>query len=137
MDFKIECLDHVALNVKDLEVSIAWYQKVLGLKKYKLAKWGEYPIFLLAGKTGLALFPASLEDPFLNPASNNIKIEHFAFNVTNANFKLARKKHKSLNIEYLFKDHFYFQSIYATDPDGHTMELTTLMVDENDFYSAE
>ncbi len=107
MNFEIEHLDHVALNVKGLEVSIAWYQKVLGLKKYKLAKWGEFPIFLLAGKTGLALFPANLKDPFLDPASNSIKIEHFSFNVTNANFSKAVKKYDALGLSYEVKDHFY------------------------------
>lgn len=134
-DFKIEFLDHVALHVKDLEVSASWYEKVLGLKRYKLEKWGEYPIFLLAGKTGLALFPANLDDPELDSDSNNIKIDHFAFNVTNENFEKAQKKYELIGIEYTFKDHFYYHSIYTKDLDGHTVELTTLMVEESDFYS--
>lgn len=134
-DFKIDFLDHVALHVKDLEVSASWYEKVLGLKRYKLEKWGEYPIFLLAGKTGLALFPANLDDPELDSDSDNIKIDHFAFNVTNENFEMARKKYELLNIEYTFKDHFYYHSIYTKDLDGHTVELTTLMMEESDYYT--
>lgn len=134
-NFKIEFLDHVALNVKDIEISASWYEKVLGLKRYKLEKWGEFPIFLLAGKTGLALFPAKLNDPMIDLLSDNIKLDHFAFNVTNENFKVARKKYEKLGLEYIFKDHFYFQSIYTKDPDGHTVELTTLMVDEEKFYA--
>ena len=134
-DFKIEFLDHVAINVKDLEVSASWYEKVLGLKRYKLEKWGEFPIFLLAGKTGLALFPAKLGDPKIDPLSDNIKLDHFAFNVTNDNFKKARKKYEALDLDYIFKDHFYYHSIYTKDPDGHTMELTTLIVDEEKFYA--
>lgn len=133
-DFTIDFLDHVALNVKDLEMSASWYEKVLGLKRYKLEKWGEFPIFLLAGKTGLALFPAKLNDPKIDPLSDNIKLDHFAFNVTNENFQIARKKYEALGLEYIFKDHYYYQSIYTKDPDGHTMELTTLMVDEKEFY---
>lgn len=132
--FKIESLDHVAILVKDMEASIRWYEDVLGLKKYKLEKWGEFPIFMLAGKVGVALFPADLEDPELNESSRNVKIDHFAFNVTNENFSKARAKYESQGMDYSFKDHHYFHSIYTNDPDGHTVELTTLMVEEEGFY---
>ncbi|MEZ4794777.1 MAG: VOC family protein [Flavobacteriaceae bacterium] len=50
--FHIDFLDHVALRVRDLEVSVAWYEKVLGLKKYQLPEWGPFPIFMLSGKSG-------------------------------------------------------------------------------------
>jgi len=133
-DFKLEFLDHVALNVKDLEKSAAWYQQVLGLKRYQLPEWGEFPIFLLSGKSGIALFPAYIDDPVLGPHSRNIKIDHFAFNVTQENFAKAKKKYEELGLDYTFKDHHYFQSIYTKDLDGHTVELTTIMVDEDSFY---
>jgi len=32
--FNINFLDHVAIYVNDMDVSIEWYSKVLGLKKY-------------------------------------------------------------------------------------------------------
>ena len=132
--FKINFLDHVAIRVKNLNHSAEWYQKVLGLKKYRLEKWGDFPIFLMSGKTGIALFPAKEEDPVLDPISDNIKIDHFAFNVTNEDFSKARKHLESLDIPYIFQNHFYFHSIYINDPDGHEVELTTLVVDEKDFY---
>lgn len=87
----IEFLDHVAIRVKDMETSIAWYEKVLGLQKHQLPKWGAHPIFMLSGKSGIALFPAHLHDDTLNPESKNVKIDHFAFNVTNENFEKAKK----------------------------------------------
>ncbi len=128
-NFQIKGLDHVGITVKDLNASADWYIKVLGLKKYKLEKWGEFPIFLLAGQTGIALFPQSE-----NQDQQKDSIDHFAFNVSNTDFELARKHFESLNLKYTFKDHHYFHSLYINDPDGHVVELTTLIGKEEDFY---
>ena len=73
VNFKLDFLDHVAINVKDMNASVAWYSKVLGLKRYQLEKWGEFPIFMLSGKTGIALFPANTNDSELDSASKNVK----------------------------------------------------------------
>jgi len=120
--------------VKDLSVSAEWYAKVLGLKKYQLSEWGDFPIFMLAGKSGIALFPANLDDPILNRESRNVKIDHFAFNVSNEDFEKARILYDELHLDYNFQDHHYFHSIYTKDPDGHVVELTTIVVDEDTFY---
>lgn len=133
-EMEIEFLDHVAIRVKDLNLSSEWYQKVLGLKKYQLPEWGRFPIFLLAGKSGIALFPANLNDKQLELSSKNVKIDHFAFNVTNENFEKAKKKYTDLKLEFTIQDHHYFDSIYTKDPDGHIVELTTLKVNEKEFY---
>jgi len=73
---------------------------------------------MLSGKTGIALFPAdlSLEKKVIDRKS--IRIDHFAFNVTRANFENAKKKYDALGIQYTLKDHFYFHSIYTKDLDG-------------------
>ncbi|WP_420574876.1 VOC family protein [Kordia sp.] len=134
VDFKLDFLDHVAILVKDMDASVAWYKKVLGLKRYQVPKWGDFPIFMLSGKTGIALFPANTNDPKLEPTSNNVKIDHFAFQVSNEAFEKARKHYESLGLDYVFKDHYYFHSIYTKDLDGHNVELTTLVVDESEFY---
>lgn len=132
--FNINFLDHVAIRVKDLNISIEWYSKVLGLKKYQLEKWGKFPIFMLSGKSGLALFPANLGHEKLNLESRNVKIDHFAFNVSNEDFEKAQNHFNSLGEPFQFQNHHYFHSIYLKDPDNHTVELTTLLVDEAKFY---
>jgi len=132
--FEINFLDHVAIRVKDMVLSAKWYKDVLGLKQYKLEKWGEYPIFMLAGKTGIAIFPAQTEDHELSRFSKNVKIDHYAFNVSNDDFQKAQDHFKRLKIQYVFQDHYYFHSVYLRDPDDHQVELTTLVVDENTFY---
>ena len=135
MSFTIKCLDHVAIRVKDLTVSTQWYTKVLGLKKYQLPEWGEFPIFLLSGKTGVALFPAKLDDPEFDPDSRNVKIDHFAFYLDREEFDKAIEWYDKLGIEYSIQDHTYFLSVYTNDPDEHTVELTTLLVEADDFYT--
>lgn len=131
---EIEFLDHVAIRVADLEVSAMWYEKVLGLKRYQLPEWGDFPIFLLSGKSGIALFPANTDDVVLDSSSKNVKIDHFAFNVTKKNFEKAKRRYAGLNLDFDVQDHYYFDSIYTKDPDGHTVELTTIKVKEQDFY---
>ncbi len=132
---EINFIDHVAIRVKDFDRSIAWYNKVLGLKKHQLPEWNPFPIFLLAGKCGVALFPADINSPNANNDSSLVKIDHFAFNVSNHSFQKAKQKYISLDLDFSIQDHHYFHSIYTKDPDGHTVELTTLVVAENEFYA--
>jgi catechol 2,3-dioxygenase-like lactoylglutathione lyase family enzyme len=133
-NLEINFLDHVAIRVIDLEVSVDWYEKVLGLKRHQPAEWGEYPIFMLSNKSGIALFPANENDKQINLTSKNVKIDHFAFNVNKKNFEKAKKRFAVLNLQFNIQDHHYFHSIYTKDPDGHIVELTTIVVDENKFY---
>ncbi|NNE75985.1 MAG: VOC family protein [Pricia sp.] len=133
VSFEIEGLDHVAIRVVNMKASIDWYEKVLGLKKYQLKEWGDYPIFMLAGKSGIALFPAQTDDAKI-PVTKNVKIDHFAFQVNPENFEKAKDRYAHLGLSFTFNDHHYFHSIYTKDPDGHTVELTTLVVDAEKFY---
>ncbi|WP_299228848.1 VOC family protein [uncultured Psychroserpens sp.] len=128
-------LDHVAIRVKDIDASVLWYETVLGLKKYQLSEWGAFPVFMLSGKTGIAIFPAKLDDKAIDLNSKQVKIDHFAFNVTNENFENAKQHYSKLGLDFNVQDHHYFHSIYTKDPDGHTVELTTIVVDENAFYN--
>jgi catechol-2,3-dioxygenase len=128
--FQINCLDHVALRVKNINTSSQWYQNVLGLKEYAPAEWGGIPVFLMAGQTGIALFPQKNQ----HTASNNPNYDHFAFNVDTENFELAKVRLKELEIPFDFQDHHFFHSIYFKDPDNNKVELTTIVVDPKEFF---
>lgn len=131
--FELSYLDHVAIRVKDMAASVRWYERVLGMKKYQLEAWGPFPIFMLSGKSGVAIFPARQADPEI-PVSKNVKIDHFAFNVSNVHFENAQAHFNANTIPFEFQDHIYFHSVYLKDPDGHTVELTTLVVPEEAFF---
>ena len=82
----------------------------------------------------MAIFPADSKAHLEGKSKKYVSIDHFAFSVTNEDFANARKRYEELELSYEFEDHFYFHSIYTQDPDGHTVELTTLIVNAKDFY---
>lgn len=121
----IECLDHVALLVKDLGRSVEWYTRVLGLKRHYAEAW-DIPVVLYAGTTGVALFPAPSGEQKLFPdPRQTITMQHFAFRVRRADFEEVQRDFQRREIKYEFQDHGVARSIYIHDPDGYEVELTT------------
>lgn len=131
--FKVNFLDHVAIRVKDLEISAAWYESVLGLKRYSFKEWGPFPIFLLAGKSGIALFP---EKSSAEEATAGVKActDHFAFQVTHEELQHAMDYYTTRGLLFEHQDHIFFDSVYTKDPDGHIVELTALKPGKEYFY---
>ena len=119
---KINFLDHVAIRVSDMERSVKWYQDVLGLNQFNDQKnWGDFPHIMLAGNTGIALFPKKEEDD-LSYVSGRM---HIAFNVDRGDFQAFQHSFEQKGLEFSFENHHHFHSIYFTDPDGYIIELTT------------
>jgi catechol 2,3-dioxygenase-like lactoylglutathione lyase family enzyme len=123
--FAVKRIDHVALTVRDVQKSIAWYRDVFGLERRHEAAWGDYPVMMFAGDTALALFEAkgAVSDA---PDSRSAAImRHLAFHVDRVNFVNAQEALRARGIEFVFQDHSISQSIYLRDPDGYELELTT------------
>jgi catechol 2,3-dioxygenase-like lactoylglutathione lyase family enzyme len=128
--FHINHIDHVALTVKNVERSIAWYRDVLGLKRRHQDAWGDAPAMMYAGDTGIALFPAATSNPNPVPERRNSTImRHLAFQVDRNNFLCAQAELRGRGIEFGFEDHQIAHSIYLNDPDGYEIELTTYELD--------
>lgn len=123
---KHEGIDHVALSVRDIQRSVAWYADVLGFEKRYDGVWDGIPTFIGKGTTALALFP--VRDNKNETASANrasITMLHLALRTDRANFQKAQEELKERGIKFTFQDHEISHSIYFRDPDGHELEITT------------
>lgn len=122
---RVEGIDHVALTVRDVPRSVAWYRDVLGLERRYEEVWGDFPAVLGAGTTTVALFPARVPEPGPPPGHEVLAVRHVAFRVDQATFEGARAHLEALGIAPTFQDHTAAHSLYFTDPDGHQLEITT------------
>lgn len=125
MPFTVDNIDHVEVFVRDLERSILWYQKVLGLKEMR--RWDPYPVMIGAGGTMLALFPA--DDGASAPTDSRIKSSlrwrRVAWRTTPEGFEDAQKHLRECGVSFDGPiDHDGPYSIYFTDPDGLHLEIT-------------
>ena len=113
-------MDHVAIRVRDPEVSARWYTDVLGLTRFQPEEWKPVPIMVLAGRSGIALFAAGD-----NPTPGNCKESmHIAFRADLQDLAKFRGRLEESGVEVSFEDHKYFHSIYFRDPDGYRLEIT-------------
>ena len=126
--FRLEGIDHVALTVRDVARSVAWYREMLGLERRYEEAWGNHPAVVCVGDTCLALFPCGAAEPGPGPGRNAIAVQHFAFRVDRVNFEAAQAALRERGIAFQFQDHTLSHSIYFSDPDGHRLEITTYEV---------
>ena len=124
----LEGLDHVAIAVRDTELSAHWYMDVLGFERAHDDVWNRKPIFLMKGQTGIALFRAHNDAALIGSKSDHIGMTHFAFRASRTEFLRAQEELKSRGIGFEFSDHKISHSIYFSDPDGIRLEITTYEV---------
>lgn len=118
MEFTI---DHFNINVLDLEKSLRFYEKALGLKEIKrnVAEDGSYIIVFLgdgvtAGKVELTWLKA-MDRPY------DLGDEEFHIAFRTADYDAAHKLHKEMDcICYENKDMGIY---FINDPDGYWLEI--------------
>jgi catechol 2,3-dioxygenase-like lactoylglutathione lyase family enzyme len=123
--FSVEGIDHIALAVRDVERSVAWYKDVLGLERRYAEAWGNNPAMVGIGTTSIALFRVEGAAPKPSPSRDVLAMRHFAFRTDRANFDRARRELSQQGIAVEFQNHGVSESIYFHDPDGHEIEITT------------
>lgn len=123
--FRVDGIDHVAMRVRDVARSVAWYRDVLGLERRYESAWGDFPAVVGAATTSLALFPSPPPEPGRSPDTPDVSIRHIAFRVDRRTFDKARGSLAEHGITPRFDDHGAAHSLYFDDPDGHQLEITT------------
>ncbi len=121
---KLEALDHVGINVADVDRSIRWYQEVLGLVRVHEEAWGDFPAVLEANGSGVALFPSDVT-PVIPPARSADDMSHIGFRTSRRGLDEARAEMQGRGIDLHEGDYGVAWSIYFDDPDGHQIEITT------------
>ena len=130
--FKINAMDHIVLNVPDINRSLAFYVDVLGLEPERLEPFrrGEvpFPSVRVSTDTVIDLFPIKPGEA-LGGGPGLQSLNHFTMVVDAADFE-AFQKHlaeRSVTIEEgpgrRWGAHGYGQSVYFRDPDGNRIEV--------------
>ncbi len=119
---ELEALDHVGLAVADVDRSVEWYQRVLGLERAYEEAWGSYPAVLVKDGCGVALFPA--RGAPIEPSTFD-SLPHVGFRASRQAYEDARSELRAAGIAFRESDHKVAWSIYLLDPDSHLIEITT------------
>ena len=124
---RITGLDHIVLNVSDVERSAAWYHDVLGLELERMDEWrrGEVPF------PSLRFDDTTIVDLFAADRTG-ANLDHFAL-VVDTDIAGLRQWAESGVFDLVSEtepaERFGAQgqghSIYVKDPDGNTVELRT------------
>jgi catechol 2,3-dioxygenase-like lactoylglutathione lyase family enzyme len=121
-------LDHVVLEVRDVEASLAFYRAVLGLAPVRLAQWrrGEAPFASgrVTGETIVDFFPPAMWRERRRAANPN----HLCFTLSRAAVAALRRRlaRRGIPIERESPRNYgargWGVSLYFRDPDGVELE---------------
>ncbi len=129
----IQGIDHVALNVKNLDESLQFYTEILGLKitAREFQKPGiEY--FLDAGTSLIGLIQAASENPHHPFQQEGLGANHLSFRVKASDFDATVKALENRGVKVLFvKKRPKSWSVYFLDPDGNKLEITSWPQEES------
>jgi catechol 2,3-dioxygenase-like lactoylglutathione lyase family enzyme len=130
--FKITAMDHIVLNVPNIERSLAFYIDVLGLEPERLEEFRQgkvpFPSVRVSAETVIDLFPMKSGES-LARSGGLPNLNHFTMVVDPADFE-AFQKHlteQGVKIEEgpgrRWGARGYGMSVYFSDPDGNRIEV--------------
>ena len=116
-------IDHLVLNVRDVEASVAWYGEHLGLAAERLDEWRAGDVAFVS----LRVDESTLIDLF-EQAPEGVNVDHVAYVTDRASFDEFVSAHSEL-IEMgpvsLFGARGQGDGVYLRDPDQHRVEVRT------------
>lgn len=80
---KIQKINHVSINVRDMQRSLDFYGRILGLKQQQTVDCGEFDItyFALPDGSRLELFDYHGKNPSADRPESEVGLRHLAFEV--------------------------------------------------------
>jgi len=122
----VQGIDHVALNVRDLDKSLKFYTEILGLKvtQREHSKPGiEY--FLDCGKSLIGLIQGEEKGPAHHFQDGGVGANHVGFRTSPKDFDRIVEELKEQQVPIHFsKKREKSWSVYFSDPDGNKLEIT-------------
>lgn len=116
----IQSVDHLNLNVKNLQISVDFYSKHFGMsvKEEGIATRGNpYKIIGKPGSLYLCLYEGD--------SSKSLgRMNHLGIQVNDFDQALAYIKKEKIPVSYELIDYGVSRSIYIEDPDGMEIELS-------------
>ena len=119
-------LGHIVFYVRDLETSLKFYEKVLGLKRIEGGELSFKAAALTSGRTHHELLLIEVGDAPGPPPGPRRGFYHAGFKIGDSldELKKAYRELYSAGIQVKgMSDHTISKSIYLHDPDGNEIEL--------------
>ncbi|MBC9716053.1 VOC family protein [Streptomyces sp. TRM66268-LWL] len=117
---RVKALDHIVLNVTDVERSLAFYAGTLGLEPVRVEEWraGKVPF------PSVRIDPSTIIDLFDRPRGES-NIDHICLAVEPVDWQeiIDSGVFKVLDQGPRFGARGSGESLYIQDPDGNTVEL--------------
>ena len=138
-------LHHAAAVVKNLQQTHDFYTNIVGLPH--VATWCEqfedgksycHAFFELEDRGALAFFQFADSELYeSNKRPENLSpFQHVAFSASKSCQQEIAKRADDHGLDVMFIDHGYCRSLYLSDPDNHTVEITTDHESAEDNYEA-
>jgi catechol 2,3-dioxygenase-like lactoylglutathione lyase family enzyme len=120
---KLLRIDHAAINVKNLQTTFDWYNKVFGFEI--IHKWTH--TWMIGNELiKIGVFERPDASNITGIDRNIIAIQHFAFLTDKDGFDAAVAEIDKLGLPHdPVEDTKIAFSIFLADPDGHQVEITT------------
>jgi catechol 2,3-dioxygenase-like lactoylglutathione lyase family enzyme len=136
MTLEITGIDHIVLNVRDADESLAFYQGVLGLAPERLDEYRagavRYPSVRVSADTIIDLVPAASGAGALSLRN----VDHYCFMARKVDFAALLTKLEAAGVTIVQGPRSRWgargraESIYILDPDGNQIEIKTSNGDE-------
>src|SRR5688500_18578447 len=114
-------LGHVHLKVRDLNRSMPFYMRLLGLR---LTEWVGRYAFLTAGNEHHSIALEEIGAWTVQPSRRAVGVAHVAFEVSDrAAFAAMRKRLLDADVPFISRNNGISWAIRFKDPDGHEVEI--------------